>query len=61
MDGVQEESLIFLTGKFEFPTAGVAVVLGAEVPDGVVSQVGRSKDHVVGSVGVTETPQESKH
>lgn len=40
-----------LTRKFEFPAAGVAVVFGAEVPDGVVSQVGGSKDHIVRAEG----------
>lgn len=37
-----------LTGELEFPAAGVAVVFGSEVSDGVVSQVGRSKYHIIG-------------
>lgn len=40
---------IRLTREFEFAAAGVAVVFGSEVPDGVVAQVGRSKDHVTGA------------
>lgn len=44
------------TRKFEFPAAGVAVVLRPEVPDGVVSQVGRSKDHIVRPEEVVHTP-----
>jgi len=44
------------TRKFEFPAAGVAVVLRPEVPDGVVSQVGRSKDHIVRPEEVVHMP-----
>lgn len=40
-----------LTGEFELPAAGVAVVFGSEVSDGVVPQVGRSKYHIVGPAG----------
>lgn len=45
-----------LTRKFQFPTAGVAVMFCAKVSDGVISEVGRSKDHVVGPAGVTQEP-----
>lgn len=38
-----------LTRQFEFAAAGVAVVFSSEVPDGVVAQVGRPKDHVAGA------------
>lgn len=43
-----------LTWEFEFAAAGVAVVFGSEVPDGIVPQVGRSKNHIIGSAGVTQ-------
>lgn len=36
-----------LTWELEFAAAGVAVVFGAEVSDGVVSQVRGAEDHVV--------------
>lgn len=45
----------FLTRKFELPTAGVAMVFSAKVPNGIVPQVGRSKYHIIWSVG--NTPQ----
>lgn len=41
----------WLTGEFELPAAGVAVVFRSEVSDGVVPQVGRSKYHIVGPAG----------
>lgn len=46
--------ILFLTRKFEFPTAGVAVVLSSKVPNGIIPQVGRSKYHIVGSARVTQ-------
>lgn len=46
--------ILFLTRKFEFPTAGVAVVLSSKVPNGIIPQVGRSKYHIVGSAKVTQ-------
>lgn len=37
-----------VTWKFEFPTAGVAVVFCSEVSDGIVAQISRSEYHVIG-------------
>lgn len=42
-----------LTRKFEFPAAGVAVVFRSEVSNSVISEVGRSKYHIIGPVRQT--------
>lgn len=36
-----------LTWKFEFSAARVAVMFGAEVSNGVISEVRRTKDHII--------------